>query len=131
MDMGSFSGMKKKNEPKGVVFADQAKKRQQATERERRIAEQMLANRLERKKKREQGGDDKAGTIAFGGYTGLKGKIEKFNVTKTSKKLGVAIDGGVNTEQEYVIIRHMLVSSYLTILCMYINPCYLGGWMCC
>lgn len=106
MDMGSFSEIQKNDQPKAVSFSDQKKKKQQIVEKERKLAEQMLASRLRKKK----GGGGGSG-LAFGGYTGLNGKIEKFNVTKKSRKLGVAIDGGVNTEQEYVIIRHILVSS--------------------
>ena len=89
-----------------VTFEDQRKKQQGIIEQERRKAEKMLANRLQRHKettKQEEGG------ISFGGFTGLKGKIIKINVTKVNRKLGIAVDGGANTNQKEIVIRQIIV----------------------
>ena len=49
--------------------------------------------------------------LSFGGYTGLKGSIVTVTVTKVSRKLGIAVEGGATTKnQKGVVIRQITVS---------------------
>ena len=48
---------------------------------------------------------------SYSGYTGLKGKIQTVTVTKVSRKLGIAVEGGATTKnQKGVVIRQITVS---------------------
>ena len=91
-----------------VTFEDQRTKQQGIIEMERKKAEMMLAEKIRKTKEtsEEEGGH------SFGGYKGLKGKIIKVNVTKVNRKLGIAVDGGENTNQKAVIIRQIVVSDF-------------------
>ncbi len=90
-----------------VTFEDTRRQQQHVIEQERRKAEKMLANKLQKhkaetKQKEEEG-------MSFSGFTGLKGKIVKVNVTKVNRKLGIAVDGGANTNQREIVIRQIVV----------------------
>ena len=89
-----------------ISFEDERRQQQNVIEQERKKAEKMLANRLQKHQetKQEDG-------ITYGGYTGLKGKIVKVNITKVNRKLGIAVDGGANTNQKQVVIRQIVVSN--------------------
>ncbi len=89
-----------------ISFEDERRKQQNMVEQERKKAERMLASRLQKHKETTKQEDG----ITFGGYTGLKGKIIKVNVTKVNRKLGIAVDGGANTNQKAVVIRQIVVS---------------------
>ena len=104
MDVGGMGPPPSSNSRPGhVSFQDQRTQQQKIIENERKMAEQMLANRLRQKKEAATG-------LSYGGYTGLKGAIDKVNVTKVNRKLGIAVDGGANTKQKAVIIRQIVVS---------------------
>ena len=104
MDVGGMGPPPSSNSRPGhVSFQDQRTQQQKIIENERKMAEQMLANRLRQKKEAATG-------LSYGGYTGLKGTIDKVNVTKVNRKLGIAVDGGANTKQKAVIIRQIVVS---------------------
>lgn len=96
-----------------VSFQDQNERHQAIIEEDRKRAEKLLRDRLRRQKpenKPTEGNEETDGGMTYGGYTGLKGKIVKVNVLKVNRKLGIAVDGGANTNQKAVIIRQIVVS---------------------
>lgn len=101
----------------------------QAIEDERRKAEEKLQRRLRRAQEKKQANSAEGVTEtegadaptpsspaelgsgkSYGGYDNLHGNILTINVTKVTRKLGIAIDGGANTKQKAVIIRELTVS---------------------
>lgn len=75
----------------------------------------MLAERVRRESQRHSQSQKPTPQIegkSYAGYTGLKGKIVTVNVTKVTRKLGIAVDGGSNTKQKAVIIRQITVSNF-------------------
>ena len=88
----------------------QSKSNSQIIEEERVKAEKILAQKVlqERQRQAARPPSQIEGT-SYAGYTGLKGRILTVNVTKVTRKLGIAVDGGSNTKQKAVIIRQITV----------------------
>lgn len=104
-----------------VSFQDQNKKQQASIEQDRKKAEKLLRDRMKKQAQQKPPADGEEatdGTMSYGGYTGLKGKIVKVNVVKVNRKLGIAVDGGANTNQKAVIIRQIVVSKCAD-MCIY------------
>ena len=97
----------------------QSKSNSQIIEEERLKAEKMLAQKVQQERQRQGARPPSQieGT-SYAGYTGLKGRIVTVNVTKVTRKLGIAVDGGSNTKQKAVIIRQITVRKNLADLAM-------------
>ena len=90
-----------------------SKSNSQIIEEERLKAEKMLAHKVRQEKQKQAVKPPlQVEGTTYAGYTGLKGKIMTVNVTKVTRKLGIAVDGGSNTKQKAVIIRQITVSKF-------------------